>query len=296
MHAAAFLTGIALACLPAAAQLVVETVEPVARDSPEGWAMRYLAGTTLMTSHGPAPPLAPWRGYVAGDLGGIPRLSEEQQRVGFGGSKDEDLNKSPVFGRLRAGLALPGGWIAEIGYTPSLAIDGTKARDLVAISLGGRLYAEGPLSVSMRLLGQKGKVRGDITCPAELAGVADPLANPVGCREPSRDAFSTDHYGVDATVGWDAGDWQWHAGAGIARTRLEVQVDARLESAHDRTKLTSDGPMPWLAAGVRYRLDRDWSVALEVLHVPLEVRRPPGFSPVRDSLTSWRSQLRREFR
>ena len=70
----------------------------------------------------------------------------------------------------------------------------------------------------------------------------------------------------------------------------------RLESSRDRTKLTSDGSLPWFTLGVRRAIDADWSVALEVLHVPLEVRRPPDFASERDSLTSWRAQLRREFR
>lgn len=285
-----------LAGLAAPAQAVTGVTETVARDSPEGWAMRYFAGTTLMTSFGAAPVLDPWRGQVAAELGAIPRLSREQQRVGFAGFKEEDLNKSPVFGRLRGTLGLPGGWAAELGYTPSLEIDGARARDLVAIALGKRLVQEGPLSLSMRVLSQVGKVQGDITCPARLAGVTDPELNPVGCLEPSRDAFATNHYGIDATLGWDAGDWQWHAGAGLARTRLEVQVDALLVSGLERTKLTTDGTLSWIILGVRRRLDADWSVALEVLHVPLEVRRPPEFSPDRDSLTSWRGQLRREFR
>jgi hypothetical protein len=285
-----------VASLSASAQTVVEVTEPVARDSPEGWAMRYFAGTTLMTSFGAVPETSPWRGHLAAELGGIPRLGEEQQRVGFGGFKNEDLNKSPVFGRLRGALGLPGGWMAELGYTPSIELEGAKARDLVAIALGKRLVQEGPFSLSARVLGQVGKVVGDITCPAHLAGVADPQLNPVGCQAPSRDAFDTSHYGIEATLGWDAGDWQWHAGAGIARTRLEVQVDAQLASGRDRTKLTSDGSMPWLILGVRRSIDANWSVALELLHVPLEVRRPPDFSADRDSLTSWRAQLRREFR
>ena len=285
-----------LASLPAAAQLVIETTESVAKDSPEGWAMRYFAGTTVMTSFGATASLATWRGAIAVELGGIPSLSEEQQRVGFGGFKQEDLNKSPVFGRLRGTLGLPGDWVAELGYTPQVEIDGTKARDLVAIAIGRRLVQEGAFSLSMRALGQVGKVQGDITCPAHIAGVADIAVNPVGCRAPSRDAFTTNHYGIDATVAWDAGDWKWHAGAGIARTRLAVQVDAPLESVRDRTRLTSDGSLPWFTLGVRRAIDADWSVALEILHVPLEVGRPPDFTTERDSLTSWRAQLRREFR
>jgi hypothetical protein len=114
---------------PAAwAQTVVSSSQTVATDSPEAWAMRTFAGTTLMTSFGDVTRVAPWRWSAAVDLGAIPHLSEAQQQVGFGGFKNEDLNKSPVFGRLRLALGLPQGWIAELGYTPPLEIDGSRCR------------------------------------------------------------------------------------------------------------------------------------------------------------------------
>lgn len=284
-----------LAGFPASAQTVVELTQAVASDSPEGWAMRYFAGTTLMTSLGATPRFAPWRGRLAADLGGIPKLDERQRQAGFGGFKEEDFNKAPVFGRLRGALALPGEWVAELGYTPSVEVDGVRARNLVSFALGRRLLEEGRLSLSLRALGQVGKIEGDITCPARLAGNPDPAENPYGCRSPSKDAFTTDHYGADATLGWDAGDWKWHASAGLARARLSVQVDAEVFTTRDRTKLTSEGNIAWLTAGVRYAFDPKWSVAAEVLHVPLEVKRPPDYAAERDSLTTWRLQLVREF-
>ncbi len=76
--------------------------------------MRCFAGTTLMKSFGEAAKIAPWHWNVALDLGDIPRLSDAQQRVGFGGFKNEDLNKSPVFGRLRLALGLPHDWVAGV--------------------------------------------------------------------------------------------------------------------------------------------------------------------------------------
>ena len=69
--------------------------------------MRYVAASTLMTAFGQTPAIAPWQWGVAGDLGYIPKLSDEQQRVGLHGTKPEDLNRSPVFGRLRVLLGLP---------------------------------------------------------------------------------------------------------------------------------------------------------------------------------------------
>jgi hypothetical protein len=278
---------------PAAwAQPVVSSSQAVATDSPEEWAMRTFAGTTLMTSFGDVTRVAPWRWSAAVDLGAIPHLSEAQQQVGFGGFKNEDLNKSPVFGRLRLALGLPQGWIAELGYTPPLEIDGSRPRNLFALAVGRRVLESDGFALSLRALDQVGDVTGDITCPARLAGVADPVQNPYGCRAPSNDTFTTDYYGIDATAGWNAGSWSWYASAGIVRTRLSVQVDAQVYDVIDRSRLTSNASLPWFTIGTRYAFNEQWSFGVELLHVPLDVRRPPDFGLQSDPLSSVRVQLR----
>lgn len=278
---------------PAAwAQPVVSSSQAVATDSPEGWAMRTFAGTTLMTSFGDVTRVAPWRWSAAVDLGAIPHLSEAQQQVGFGGFKNEDLNKSPVFGRLRLALGLPQGWIAELGYTPPLEIDGSRPRNLFALAVGRRVLESDGFALSLRALDQVGDVTGDITCPARLAGVADPVQNPYGCRAPSNDTFTTNYYGIDATAGWNAGSWSWYASAGIVRTRLSVQVDAQVYDVIDRSRLTSNASLPWFTIGTRYAFNEQWSFGVELLHVPLDVRRPPDFGLQSDPLSSVRLQLR----
>jgi hypothetical protein len=279
-------------CHAAAAQTVVATDRNVAKDSPEGWAMRYFTGTTLLTSFGETARLAPWRWNVAADLGNIPQLSASQQRVVFGAFQDGDLNKSPIFGRLRAAVGLPYDWVAEVAYTPPLEIDGARPRNVFAGAIGRRIFDENAFTLSLRAVGQVGKVRGDITCPARVAGVTDPVLNPYGCQAPSSDAFNTDYWGGDATLGWNTGEWRWHASAGLVRTRLSVQVDALVFQLRDRSHLASDGMLRWFAIGTRYALDPHWSVAAEFLRVPLNVRRPPAFATEADPLNSVRVQLR----
>jgi hypothetical protein len=287
-----WLSALFLASQAAPAQTVIEDNRSLASDTPEAWAMRYFAGTMLMTSFGETVRLALWDWNIAFDLGSIPHLSNAKQRVGFGGFKNEDLNKSPVFGRLRLALGLPGDWVAELGYTPPLEIGGSRARNVVALAVGRRLFESDAFTLSIRALGQVGTVQGDITCPARVAGVPDPLQNPYGCLAPSQDTFTTNYYGIDATAGWDTGEWKWHAGAGFARTLLSVQVDALVLASRDRSRLTSDGNLPWLTIGVRHELGPRLSLAAELLYVPLDIRRPPDFSRANDPLTSIRAQLR----
>jgi hypothetical protein len=269
--------------------------QTVGRTTGEAWAMRYLAGTTLLTSHGDSPRLAPGRWSLMGDLGHIPRLSQAQQTIGLGGVKTEDLNKSPVFGRLRGAVGLAGGWVAEIAWTPPVEIDGSKARRFLAAAIGRRFVESGGFSLSARVLGQAGGVEGDITCPARISGHPDFAVNPYGCREPSRDVFTANYIGFDATAAQHRGPWSWHASAGLVKTRLTAQVDAQLDGVNERTKLTSADGLGWLAVGARYTLDRHWSAGLELLYVPLAVARFPSTARERDPLASVRAQLRFDF-
>lgn len=284
------LAALLLCSSSAQAQPVVHDDENLAPHRPEAWAMNYVAASSLMTAFGATPRLAAWRWGVALDLGYIPRLSESQQRVGFNGIKQEDLNRSPVFGRLRLILGLPGEFVAELGYTPPLSIDGTQPLDLVALSIGRRLFETDSFSLSMQVFGQHGRAQGDITCPARIAGVPDRDQNPFNCMAPSNDHVKLNYYGLELTSAWTAESWHAHASAGVARTEFAVQVDA-FTNVHDRSLIVSRGSLPFATIGASKDLDAQWNVGVEVLYVPLRVQREPGAPTQDDSLTSVRLQL-----
>jgi hypothetical protein len=276
------------------AQEVVRFDENLDSKRPEAWALNYTAASTLMTGFGSTPALAPWRWALAVDLGYIPRLSESQQRVGFNGTKEEDLNRSPVFGRLRVTLGLPGEFVADLGYTPPVTVSATKARDLFAAALGRRLYERDNFALSMRLFGQHGRASGDITCPARLAGAPLP-ENPYGCQAPSDDQVTLNYYGVDGTLAWTVQSWNLYATAGVMRTKLEVQVDSLTFDVRDRSRLVADGSLPFFTLGARWDLDPRWSLGAELLHVPLKVQRELGAATTSDPFTSLRLQLAYRF-
>lgn len=278
---------------PVSAQVFTAGDELLASDRPEAWAMNYVGAATLMTAFGATPALAPGQWSGALDAGSIPSLSEEQQRVGFRGSKQEDLNKSPVFGRARIAIGLQGGWVAEAGWTPPLAINGIRTRNLVAIALSRHLYATDAFSLSARVFGQHGEAEGDITCPAEVVGVSDPEINPAGCVAPSRDRIALRHYGADMTAAWGTAPWHGHATLGVARMEPFVQVDALLiGSVRDRSRLVARDVLPYVAAGAGRDLGDRWRLSFEVLYVPLSVQRDPARDAGNDPLTSFRAQLR----
>jgi hypothetical protein len=277
----------------AAGQAVIDDEEILAADRPEAWAMNYVVASTTMTAFGATPALGAGDWQVAADLGHIPRLSREQQQVGFGGDKAEDLNKSPVFGRLRFGLGLGGGFVAELGYTPPLSIDGTKPRDLFSLALGRRWWQSDTWSISSRIYGQHGRARGDITCPEDVAGPFDPEANPFGCVQKSDDRIALNSYGADLTFA-GYGAWAWHATAGVLRTEPKVRVGARVFSVIDHSRLVARGVLPYFAIGIGRELAPRWRATAEVLHVPIDVQRRAG-EVENDALTSLRLQLSRRF-
>lgn len=265
--------------------------EVLGRDRPETWALRHAAAATYFTSTGATPALAAGEWGLAVDLAQVPHLGRRERTVGFEGSKLEDLNKSPVFGRLRGALGLPAGWVVELGYTPPLEVEGVRADDLVALAVGRRLLQRGAFSLSSRLFGQSGGIEGDITCAAELAGNPDAIANPYGCQAPSRDRVRLRYHGLDLTGAWERGPWSWHASAGITRTELAVRVDALTFDVRDRSRLSSREDGGYLALGGARRIGPRWRVAAEVLHVPLSVRRGPQAPREREPFTGLRLQF-----
>lgn len=278
----------------AQAQTVIRDDERLDTDRPEAWAMNYFTASSFMTGFGATPALRPGQWTAAVEVGHIPHLSDAQQQVGFGGFKQEDLNKSPAIGRLRGMIGLPGDWVAELGYTPPLEIDGTRTHDLFAAALGRRLLERGDLSLSARVFGQHGQVGGDITCPREVAGTVFGEGNPYGCRSPSDDRLRLNYYGLELTLGLQRRAWQWHAGVAAVRTETEVEVNAYTYAVHDRSRLVAKDVLPAIAIGTSRAVGQRWRWGAEVLYVPLQVRRDDDGPRENDPLASLRLYLRYE--
>lgn len=262
---------------PSSGQVLVADRLQLSSHRPEAWAMAYLSAATLFHGHAaPLPPAGELRLGVA--LATIPRLSEAARRVGFDGTKPEDLNKSPLFGRLHARLGLPGASAVELGWTPPVEIDGARPRGHWALAIAREFASGDGWHASARAFFQRGEVRGDITCDRRAAAL--PLGsagNPFGCREPSNDRFRIRSFGVELGVAAALpGDrLELHAGAMLSRLSARTQVDARVFGAIDRSLLLSDDMLGTLSAGAATRggTGRRWSLALA--WTPLDVRRPP---------------------
>jgi len=274
-------------------QQIVTNDEVLGHERTEAWAMEYVDAATVMTPFGDDSSLAPGAWSIGVDLAGIPRLSQAQERVGLHGVKQEDLNKSPVFGRLRLDVGLPAAFHLALGWTPPVQINGLRTHDLLALAVGKTLVQRDRFALALRVFGQHGSAEGDITCPARLAGVDDPQINPFGCSAASDDRIALRHYGADMTAAWGRAPWHWHVSPGALRMEPEVHVDALTGPIRDRSRLVAHDVAPYLAAGAGRDFAGRWRASIEYLYVPLSVRREDANGIQNDPLRSFRLELRR---
>jgi len=245
-------------------------------DRPESWAMARLVALTLFTGMGSAGverPTSGWRFVAGGELGWVPALPLEERMVGFFGTKEEDMNKSPVFGRVRLGVVSAGGWLAEVGVTPPLEVGG--ARPLLA---AGAFGWAGPVGEgfegSVRLHGQVGEVRGDITCAARVVAAGDdPERNPFECEEPSRDRVLPRYLGLEVSAGRGVGAWEPFVGVSVQHLSPRFKVSALHSSITDQRTLSTSGTAWSASAGVGRLVFGCLPVAIEGVYSPLWVQR-----------------------
>jgi hypothetical protein len=277
---------------PAAmAQPVFHADEVLEADRPEAWAMNYLASAALPTGFGATSELGAGDWRLAVELAHIPALDDTQRTVGFEGTKLEDLNKSPVFGRVRVDVGLPAQWRLEAGWTPPVTIDGARPDSLFSLAIGRRFAPGERVSLHARAFGQHGSVGGDFTCPAELANEPDPILNPFGCEAASHDRYALRQYGTELEATFGRGRWRGLAGVGAVRNELQVQVDALTYGVRDRSRLVANGWRPFLSIGVQARLSPRWQASAQWLHVPLPVRRGSDAAREHDDFDGLRVQV-----
>lgn len=281
----------------AAGQPVLRNDEDLDFDRPEAWAMKYFTSVSLMSGFGVPEARRPGAVEVDVELGWIPEIDDDEARVGFSGSKVEDVNKAPVFLRPRLVVGLPRDVSLSVGYVPPVEAFDAEAH-VLSLSLDRPLGRLGGWRFGGRLYGQLGEVESDITCPNEVVGVDDPALNPTGCEEESRDRVTMNYAGVELSAAWGSPEARWQPYAALAANHLdmEFQVDALTNGLRDLSRLTADGWTWSAAAGVRWRGDGGLGLAVEAYYTPLEVDRELDGRSENDALfhvrtlVSWRPE------
>ena len=245
-------------------------------DSPEGWAMAFMTASAQNLGQAPPHTLNVRDISISAELSSIPRLSKEQQKIGFGGFKDEDLNKSPAFGRLRANIGLPWNVDAEISWTPPLQINDSKPDHLWGAALSKPLFNNEKISMGLRLFLLRGGVTASVTCSEDTINFAPYTPqNTAGCVGLSEDKLQMDHEGVEVFLSFNNSSkilpWVSLASSNIDNS---VEIDAPLEVGRERATVYSSGTIQTLSFGFNYDIRENWSLNAASSYTPLDVQRP----------------------
>ena len=255
---------------------VTHSDQQVDHDSPEGWAMAFM--TTSAQNLGQSPPHAVGiRDFsISAELSSIPRLTKEQQRIGFGGFKDEDLNKSPAFGRLRASIGLPWDLNAELSWTPPLQINDSKPDHLWGAALSKPLINNEKFGLGLRIFLLRGGVIASVTCSEDTVNSAIySLQNTAGCVALSDDKLQMDHEGIELFLSFKNASaiLPWIS---IATSNIDnsVEIDAPLEVGRERATIYSSGTTQTISFGFNYDIRENLSLNAASSYTPLDAQRP----------------------
>ena len=245
-------------------------------DSPEGWAMAFMTASAQNLGQAPPHAVKVRDISISAELSSIPRLTREQQRIGFGGFKDEDLNKSPAFGRLRANIGLPWNLNAEISWTPPLQINGSKPDHLWGAALSKPLVNNEKIGIGLRLFLLRGGVTASVTCSEDVINFAPyTLQNTAGCVGLSDDKLKMDHEGVEVFLSFNNASailpWISLAASNIDNS---VEIDAPLEVGRERATVYSSGTIQTLSFGFNYDIRENWRLSAASSYTPLDAQRP----------------------
>jgi hypothetical protein len=294
-----FLVLVVLVCGVIAYPFTAAATEHVGSNRPEAWAMYYFTSVTLFSGLGTPRARNPGSVEVGLELGSIPHLDHDQRTVGLYGTKEEDLNKAPIFARGRLTIGLPWKLSLILGYVPPVEVFGLRAH-LFAYGLERPLYENGPWSFGIRAYGQVGNVEGAFTCPGNVAD--DPPGspgNPYGCEGKSNDKATQDYWGAELSGSYRTpllgGLTPWLTVSGnYLDTRF--QVKAQTFGYRDRSRLAADTGTVTMGIGVRYPVTEKIDLSVGMSFTPLWVTRPPSTDEEQDPLLNARTTLSYRFR
>ncbi len=282
------LTSLALAGgSPVLAQTEIAPHESLRFDRPEAWAMKYFGSVALMTGFGGGRELAPGGLELGLEGAWVPSLSAEERTVGFIGTKEEDLNRTAVFGRLRLAVGLPGRLRLTAGFVPPVKVEGVTPR-FVALGLERPLVEGNRWRLGLGLTGQTGTIRGDLTCSRAAAAAGDdPERNPYRCQEPSNDEMTVRSASLELSGSRRSSrvpGLEPYAALAAHYFDDDFQVHARYGTIIDRTLLSTDGTTYSATVGLGFQPGERLRVAGELFYSPLDVVRDSARGSQNDPL------------
>ena len=251
--------------------------EEVSFSSPEGWGMSYMSAASLNLSDSFPASLDLGELVITGEISTIPKLNREQQKIGFGGLKYEDLNKSPLFGRGKLKIGFYWDSVLELSYTPPLEIKGAKPNNLWGIALAKPIISNDSVNLGIRYYRLSGNAVADVTCSENT--VNQPLytaGNPSGCISVSKDRIDLGHQGFEILLASNYINEKFKPYISLASTKIDssVKIDAQLELSREIAFVQTSGTINTLNFGLNYKISDNWQFNLGTSYTPLDVNRP----------------------
>ena len=251
--------------------------EEVSFSSPEGWGMSYMSAASLNLSDSFPASLDLGEVVITGEISTIPKLNREQQKIGFGGLKYEDLNKSPLFGRGKLKIGFYWDSVLELSYTPPLEIKGAKPNNLWGIALAKPIISNDSMNLGIRYYRLSGNAVADVTCSENT--VNQPLytaGNPSGCISVSKDRIDLGHQGFEILLTRNHINEKFKPYISLASTKIDssVKIDAQLELSREIAFVQTSGTINTLSFGLNYKISDNWQFNLGTSYTPLDVNRP----------------------
>lgn len=264
---------------------VFDGTEELAFDRTESWAMKYYASLALFTGMGVPDRMGAGAIELGFEGSTVAQLTEDQRRVGFEGTKVEDLNRTRLFGRVRGRIGLSESYSLDLAYLPPIDVGGTKP-NLFAAAIGRPFQVGESFRVGVRGFGQLGTITGDITCSADEIANGP---NPFQCESPSNDQLDQRLVGLELTGGYvSESRFRPYFGVSFNYLDLKFHVDAAYSGIVDRTLQTTHGGTVSLTGGLNYVANEKWRLTGELFYSWLSVVRPPSTSSVNDGLLNAR--------
>ncbi|HEV8631105.1 MAG TPA: hypothetical protein VGV61_12370 [Thermoanaerobaculia bacterium] len=263
---------------------------------PEAWTMRHFAAATQST--GVSAPIS--RRLGSFELGletdSIPYLSAAQRTVGFNGTKEEDLNRTPVIARPHAAIGLGRGFSLVADWVPPIRVHGSTA-NVVTVALERPLLQTDTWTIGARVGAGSGRLRGDFTCPQAAAAAGDdPVRNPSQCLRASDDVQSYHWKNVAVVVSHAlTPSLQAYASASLWKQDAIFRVHALLEDEEDQDRLAFAGSDRGAALGLDWSRGL-WHVGTEVFYSPLDVIRDPSGRGPSERDDFWNIRLKTSYR
>jgi opacity protein-like surface antigen len=276
---------------PAGAQIVVGETERLDFDRPESWGMKYYASLALFTGMGVPRERAAGEVDLGFEGGYVPQLSDAQRRIGFNGTKLEDVNKTSFFGRIRGSVGLGRRVALELAYTPPVERGGATP-NILALALGRPFVLAPSWRLGARAHGEIGTIKADVTCSAdEGAAGSDLQANPFQCVRPSEDESRLKTVGLELVAGYDgASRFKPYAGIGLTYMDLRFHINALYSDGRveDHSVERTSGAVVSASAGLTVAASRRLRVTAELFYSWLGVTRPPAASSANEGFLNGR--------